>query len=869
MNIFSTITARTMRQNRTRTVVTIIGVILSTAMITAVAAFGQSFWSFLLKSSIEENGSWYGMAEYVSDSDYQSVREDSRVEKAAAMNILGYARLDSISSGSGTPYIYVKQFTEDLMDMFPVRLAEGRMPENEKEILIPAYLEANQEPDKTTEIGDVLTLEVGDRMWEGERLTAYEGYIGEEYAEENQIPTETLENTKTMEFTVVGIISGSANYHYGGAGFEAYAGPSADGGSSPYQDVYIRTHEVNDIESVLDSIPCDKSDRNMAVIRWLGASYSDNYMTVLIGMLAVVIIIIMAGSISLIYNAFSISLRERTAQFGLLSSVGATKKQLRKSLRYEAFFVSGIGIPAGCLCGIAGIGITLHFIGKGLSSFIAGSQEGVKLEISWIAVAAAAAAAFFTVMISVWIPCRRIRKISPIAAIRSSNDIRIHPREVKTPRMTYKIFGLEGMMAEKNYGRDRKKYRSTVASLTLSIVLFTSVSVYGQYLMQTGGFVLEMPDVQIVYDIYSEESSTLQERAGMIQSAEKLAYENVDVTLAQPYGIAAGICMEITEEEIDGGRMSFVGIQENEDGSLYIDVFLTVLPDELFEKMGGTTQDTGALPVLYPRAMSFYNTETGRYEKMNLLQGRDGTDFEIRESEYDDSGNLSYRDICRASVLGSYDELPKGVTPVEFSVQLLTSVSGYQNYMQQYEEEAGIQMRLGIQCGNHIQTYQELIESFKNAGFPTDGLNDLADTYEQDRQILTAISVLAYGFIILISLISVANVFNTISTNLMLRRKEFAMLRSVGMSGKGFRKMMCCECLIYGLRSIAYGVVLSLLTSLAIFFVIMNGADTEYIVPWKYLIISVICVFAVVSITMVYTMGKIRRENIIEELKMN
>src|SRR5699024_1815677 len=223
------------------------------------------------------------------DSDYQSVREDSRVEKAAAMTILGYARLDSISSGSGTPYIYVKQFTEDLMDMFPVRLAEGRMPENEKEILIPAYLAANQEPDKTTEIGYVLTLGVGDRMWEGERLTAYEGYIGEEYAEESQIPTESLENTKTMECTVVGILSGSANYHYGGAGFEAYAGPAADGGSAQYQDVYIRTYKVKDIESVLDTIPCDESDRNMAVIRWLGASYSDNYMTVLIGMLAVVI----------------------------------------------------------------------------------------------------------------------------------------------------------------------------------------------------------------------------------------------------------------------------------------------------------------------------------------------------------------------------------------------------------------------------------------------------------------------------------------------------------------------------------------------------------------------------------------------------
>lgn len=867
MNIFSVITARTMRQNRTRTIVTVIGVILSTAMITAVAAFGQSFWRFLLKSSIAENGSWYGVAEYVSDSDYKSMQNDSRVEKAAAMNILGYAKLDSLSSSTGTPYVYVKQFTADLMDMFPVRLGEGRMPENETEILIPTYLAAHQDEDETIQIGDVLTLDVGERMWEGERLNDYESYIGGEYAEENQLSPETLVNTRTMKFTVVGTISGSANFHYGGAGYEVYTGAAADGGSAQYHDVYIRTYKVKDIENVLSSVTCDKSDRNMAVIRWLGASYGDNYMKVFSGLLIIVTVIIMAGSISLIYNAFSISLRERTAQFGLLASVGATKKQLRKSLRYEAFIVSGIGIPIGCISGIAGIGITLHFIGKGISSFIAGNQNGVKLEISWIAVAAAAAAAFFTVMISVWIPCRRIRKFSPIAAIRSSNDIRIQPREVKTPRLLYRLFGLEGMMADKNYRRDRKKYRSTVASLTLSIVLFTSVSVYGQYIMQTGSFVLEMPEVQLVYDIYSE-GGTIQEKTAIVKNAEKLANENDDVTLVQPYGIAAGLWMEIDEDDMEGS-MSFAGFRGNEDGRTYMNIFLTILPDELFEKMGGTAQDTDALPVLFPSTVSFYNAETNRYEKITMSKVREGTDFEILERRYDEGEESIHQPICRTAVQGLYDKLPDGVLPVEYAAQFLTSESGYQNYMQEYEAQNGIQMRLGILCENHVQTYQELVETFKNNGLPADSLYDQADTYEQDRQILTALSVLSYGFIILISLISVANVFNTISTNLMLRKKEFAMLRSVGMSRREFRKMMCCECMIYGLRSIVCGVILSLLASLAIFSVIANGADTEYIIPWQYLAVAVLSVFLVVSITMIYTMRRIRRENIIEELKMN
>ena len=96
-----------------------------------------------------------------------------------------------------------------------------------------------------------------------------------------------------------------------------------------------------------------------------------------------------------------------------------------------------------------------------------------------------------------------------------------------------------------------------------------------------------------------------------------------------------------------------------------------------------------------------------------------------------------------------------------------------------------------------------------------------------------------------------------------------SMLRSVGMQKGGFRRMMCYECLIYGLRSILYGVILSLLVSFLIYRVLAGGVDTNYLVPWEYIGIAVGCVFLVVGLTMIYTMGIIQKQNIIDELKMS
>ena len=138
---------------------------------------------------------------------------------------------------------------------------------------------------------------------------------------------------------------------------------------------------------------------------------------------------------------------------------------------------------------------------------------------------------------------------------------------------------------------------------------------------------------------------------------------------------------------------------------------------------------------------------------------------------------------------------------------------------------------------------------------------------EVNESLLIIIQVFAYGFVILISLISVANVFNTISTNISLRRREFAMLKSVGMTQKGFNKMMNLECLLYGAKALAFGLPVSFGVTYLIYLAITQGYSTEFYLPLKAIAIAIISVFLVVFVTMMYAMRKIKKDNPIDALK--
>ena len=858
MNIFARITARTMKENKTRTIVTIIGVILSTAMITAVVTLGGTFQNFFIEYTKEQDGSWHVAGLSLPVKEAEKAEKQEKVVNSTKVAEIGYARYEHLLSPM-MPYLYVQSFSENTRSMLPVALKEGKFPEKQNEVIIPDYLNANLEEGNQILIGDTLPLELGEREYKGERLSQINSYMGTETkAEESFVPKEK------REFTVVGIYDYSSLVTSVGApGYEVYAGPGNETGS--YTDLYV---ELKDIKKTYDFqkevFGGYGSVTHESLLRWYGVVDNDRFSTVYTGLLLILTAVIMTGSVLLIYNAFSISLRERSTQFGLLSSLGATKKQLRQSMRYEAFMVSLIGIPLGVLSGIAGIGITLHFIEEGLSQWLYGESKEIPLVVNAGAVLLSVMIAFFTVFISVWIPSKRIKRLSPMEAIRASEDIKIRPGEVKTGGWVFKIFGLPGMMADKNYKRDRKKYRTTIVSLSISILLFTTAALFQIYLIETGSFVMDVPAADVECVLYqpdkdAEKADKILEKTEGIE--EIFSYEKLYLMMQVP--------SEILGSVFEGREVM------TDENYTVISAETVILPNEVFEEMAkkegislSAYKNTEVPRFLYTENEHTYNSSTQRYETQDYFLengekraelGWITTSGEEEKEIFEPQGEIILGDAV--------EKLPEkmGIRNTDFA--LFMSESMYQDFSEYFLRTDPIKT-YNIKCENPGVVSETLEKELKEQGIQSENVTDLHALYQQDRNTMMAVQILTYGFIILISLIAVANVFNTISTNFMLRRKEFAMLRSMGMSPKGFNRMLYYECLIYGSKSVLYGIILTVMVSYVICKVIGIGADAGFVIPWGDLITAIAGVFLVVFASMIYAMCRIRKNNIVEELKM-
>ncbi|MBR0425640.1 MAG: ABC transporter permease, partial [Clostridia bacterium] len=178
------------------------------------------------------------------------------------------------------------------------------------------------------------------------------------------------------------------------------------------------------------------------------------------------------------------------------------------------------------------------------------------------------------------------------------------------------------------------------------------------------------------------------------------------------------------------------------------------------------------------------------------------------------------------------------------------------------------QAQLYFQTTEHKELREALLKLFSESEFRYNAYaGDLAEGREQSRMIVGVVNVFAYGFIILISLIAATNVFNTISTNIMLRRREFAMLKSIGMTEKGMRRMLSYECIIYGLRALLFGLPVSLGVTFLIHRIVAQELQRGFYVPWHSIAIAVGSVFAVVFATMLYARHRLSRDNPIDALK--
>ncbi len=890
MNIFHKVTLQSLRKNKTRTIVTIIGIMLSAALICAVTTSVASFFNYTKQNVMYVSGSWHAYSLNETAEAYEELCSMDEIDDTVYAQQLGFAEIDSMNEFK--PYLYILGAGEGFEDMLPIHLISGRFPDNTGEIILPEHLEQNGGVDYR--IGDVLTLDIGDRLLDGDTL--YQTSPCYIYTHGNEVESngELLNVRESRTYTVVGFYERPVFEYFQAPGYTALTAADADISDDWRYDIYYTVKHPKDIYTFIQKQGLS-SETHDELLQLLGAFRFKGANDMIYGLAAIFIGLIMFGSIALIYNAFAISVSERTKQFGLLSSVGATKKQLRRMVLFEALVVGTIGIIAGILLGIAGIGVTLHFIGHKFSSLFE-YDVPMRICVSPAAIVIACAVAMLTVLISAWIPSKRATRVSAVEAVRQSKDIKAEKKPVRTPKIVYKLFGLSGMLAHKHYKRSKKKYRATVMSLFMSIVLFISASAFTDYLMGT----VSESFSTYGYDLRFYLSSNDIERISPEEVLE-LIEEDEYVDGAAYTQVSSYICsVPVSSLSEDAVEMMHLDNNSSSVSEAELETTIYFLKDETFRELleeNNLSEDKFMNPEA-PLAVAVdgsieYDPEQEKYFNINYLNS-DDCEFSYNalrnfEGYYfaggaeDANGNLVYRFINQEDE-SDYMELSKEEATFEIEMKSGKTIYEKPFYISDYAEliliyphsvmesvvsgdTASYSHVFLIKSEQHTQCSASLKKNLYENRITSSNLYDYAAEVEEERNIITIIKVFAYGFIILISLIAAANVFNTISTNISLRRREFAMLKSIGMTNSGFNKMMNYECILYGTKALLLGLPASFGVTYLIHKSVIAGYNTVFRLPWGAVGIAVLSVFAVVFATMLYSMSKVKKDNPIDALK--
>lgn len=716
---------------------------------------------------------------------------------------------------------------------------------------------------------------------------------------------ERLENTEPRTYTVVGIYERPTFEDYSAPGYTALTAADTKSADQSPIHCYFKLHKPAGVYDFMKEMGYTQEYRyayNTKVLLYSGTAPFDSFLTAFYSLAAIIIALIVFGSVSLIYNAFSISVSERTRQFGLLSSVGATRKQLRRMVLFEALAVSIVGIPLGILVGIGGIGITLLLIGDKFFSIVR-VDIPMRLCVSWQAVVIAAVIALVTVLISAWIPSKRATRVSAVEAIRQSMDIKVSGRPVRTSKLAYKLFGLPGVLAGKHYKRNRKKYRTTVVSLFMSIVLFVSAAAFTDYMMESAEGGLASDQFDLIYAAESDASSAMTPDALL-----ELLFSEQNVT-GGTYTKKQFLQGDISREYVTAmfaDRFADFGM-EREDAApknLSISGYLYFVADaefnRLLEKYNLKEADyydrDNPLGIALDRNIEL-DRRLEKYVTLDTLKG-DGCVIEglyyveidgyyRKDSRIDENGNkvvlyqnrdnendiieLPYEESFAKYTLRSEKTIEEAPFFVSRSTPVAINMIYPYSMLESVVPEAALNQfrntEYFLTSSNHTASFENLAPVLTENGLSSRQLFDYAANAETNRNVVTIVRVFAYGFIVLISLIAAANVFNTISTNISLRRREFAMLKSVGMTQKGFRRMMNCECLLYGSKALLLGLPVSCGITYLIYRAVTTAYETFFHLPWAAIGIAVLSVFLVVFATMIYAMRKAKKDNPIDALK--
>ncbi len=707
MNIFHKVTLQGLKQNKGRTFVTIAGVVLSAALITAVFGLAVSLQNYMINGAVDKYGGWHIGFTDASLTFAQEQAEDKRVEEVLCAENIGYAPLEG-GVNAHKPYLFISAFSPECFDALPVYLLAGRLPENSGEVIVPAHVASNG--GVRFSVGDQISLSIGQRRMGEEILNQHDPYRTGEAGQER------LEAVSEKTYTVVGLYRRPAFEERTAPGYTLLTA-AEDDMDAPSLTAFVTLKNPSQLGAYRQDTQGADSMLNDNVLRFMGLSEDKLFNTLLYSAGSILVLLIMIGSIFMIYNAFHISLSERIHQFGILLSVGATERQLRNSVVFEGLCIGAAGIPVGIGVALPMVGLLLSFVERNFANVLY-NNVSLRQVISPAVLVVAVAVSMATILLSAYIPARKALRTPIMECIRQTSEIKVEEKDVEISGLFERLCDLEGVLALKNFRRSKRRYRSVVLSLTFSVVLFVSCRAFGIYMQQ--------------------------------EAAQSIVDLDYDISF------------------------SATGMEEK-------DFFML-------------------------------------YENMKNVDGVYESDWQT-PGEATAAGEMTFCSHNPGRSVAQMQEILDGA---------------------------------GIASGYELRNYHEMLE--------------------QNRNMLFVVNVFAVIFSGMIALIAVANVFNTISTNIRLRRRELAMIRSIGMSDRDFNRMMTCECFLYGMETLLFSLPLSGIFCGLIYYGIagarIGGEEgLTFTMPWGSIAAGFGGVFLLILITTLYTVSRIKRENIIDALR--
>lgn len=843
MSILNRLTIKNLRLNKKRTIVTIIGIILSTALMVGIGLLFSSFQDLMIRDTIGYNGKYeanYGDVDLNKLNNIKDKNFTYFYEKP-----IGFSKIES--SNEYKPYMYITSVNKEYFD--ELKLIEGSFPKNENEVVISNHVITNG--GINYKVGDIVTFTYGNRNIDGDITLANSELVDGEF----------LTNEGTHTYKIVGIVDRSNFENYSACGYTAFTlDVNNDKGSVNLYVMFNKNKKIiKQSEKLAKELGYNNYiNYNSTLLALYGESTYGNVMTTMVSMMMIMLALVSIGCIIVIYNSFAISVMERKKEIGLLSSIGATKRQLSHTVFFEAVFVGVIGIILGILGAYVGIGCVILIINNLISDML---EYKLHLVTNPLFIIIPVIFMIIVIGLSAFIPSRRASKVSPIEAIRQNDDIKINKKKIKTSKLVNKLFGIEGEIALKNIKRNKKKYRVTVVSLFISIVLFISFSSYMNYTLNTASSVMgEVPyDYQISYFGNGDDKEALDKINEIVKSSDVKEYVSYGVSNLSIIGNYT-----YSDEYLDFYKSAYGddGIKAlNNLKYQYISIY--ILDDNSYNKyknLIGLDKDSVILLNKF-KGVSYGNNKRVNYNIPVINNGN----INIKICNFDDEENTDTTKYCNKNIDNifvtnkSFDLIEEFSYMSDFKIvvnkKLYDSISDSSTHY--------IQFNIISDNTNNIDKLTKELDKYSNVNY-----TNIKESMKQANNLILVVKILMYGFISLVTLIGVTSVFNTISTSMALRKREFAVLRSIGLTNRGFNKILFFESLFFGMKSLIFAIPVSIGVTVLIHYALADMMSiSTIIIPWKYIIISIVSVFVIVLLTMMYSTSKIKKHNIIEQIR--